>query len=398
MIKITERDIYFDGISREHLFKITKSPVFLFFKKRIQTNCENFKKIVESCFPDSSIFYSVKTNSVPEILNTINHCGYGAQIISAKELNAALAAGFPEDAIIFDGIFHDDDSIKLLKSSKHILMNESWISNLKKIQNSCEEWQKNVNVGLRFAFQSENKWLGFSSDDDEQIELLAKLMQKSQYLNLKMISSHAGSQIMNSRVFIDNCKNLLSAYDKLENKGLINKNIQFNLGGGFPEPEIATNEKLDEIFLGIKDIIQSNHSISRFSICFEPGRYIVADAGILISKINQLFKDKKNNKWALLDIGMDVISRFANSHYRFFSLEHAREPHGTPISFQGRVPTEQDVLGKGIHFAKNVKINEHVLVLNCGAYSYTFSRRFNFKLPKYFFIEGEKFSLGEFDG
>jgi len=64
-------------------------------------------------------------------------------------------------------------------------------------------------------------------------------------------------------------------------------------------------------------------------------------------------------------------------------------PHGTPISIQGRVPTEQDVFGKGVHFAKTVNPGEHVLIMNCGAYGSTFSMRFSYDQPDCIFIDAD---------
>lgn len=380
MVKIKKDGLFFGGFSQEQLFKTIEIPSFLVFLDRITQNCQNFKNAANEFFPQHEFYYSAKTNLIPEILERISMEGYGVQVVSKNEWNLARAAGFLDERIIIDGIYHAKETWDMIQNEKTTIV-ESWLSNINYLRQKVAVSEKHLSLGLRFAYPSGEKRLGFRSDEEETMERLAGLIKSSENLNLEMIASHAGSQLMHEAVYQANCKNLLGVHDFFEKNGLVGKNMRINLGGGFPEPEIANQEKLRNIFSGIRDIIQENHEPRNFKICFEPGRYLVADAAVLISRINQLFQDSGGQKWALLDVGMDVISRFANSHYRFFSMEHAGEPHGTPLSFQGRVPTEQDVLGRGIHFAKDVKGKEHVLIMNTGAYTNTFSRKFSFDPP-----------------
>ncbi|MHA1890413.1 MAG: alanine racemase, partial [Promethearchaeota archaeon] len=396
MLKVKNKKLYFDDLEALRLMKKNDTPIFIFFTKKIVQNCESFKEKANQFFPKNEIYYSVKTNFLPEILSIIASTGMSAQVVSLKELELAKNNNFNNKNIIFDGIFHDQEFFKLVKKDRELMPIESWKDNIDKINEIASSQGITRPIGLRFKSLKKNSRLGLSFNKENEKNELIKTLQKADNLEITMLASHPGSQIMDKTRHQQACLYLLEIYDVLEKQGLTNKNIFINLGGGFPEPEIANIEFLSSTFQNIKDKFNENHNIKKFTICFEPGRYIMADAGILVSRINQLFHDEDENRWALLDAGMDVMSRFANNHFRFFSLEHPSEPHGYPISFQGRLPTEQDVFGKKIHFVKNVQKGNHVVMLNCGAYSFTFSYRFSYKLPKYGLLNGENFKISHF--
>jgi diaminopimelate decarboxylase len=371
-----------------------KPPFFVSLLDRARENCIGFMHAAGSAFPGASSCYSVKTSMQPALLHAIAGMGMGAQAVSPREFKLAIDAGFPASKILVDGVYHDETTYELLAQHDDLLFIESWARNLPVLQAACKQHGRRARLGLRFKYPKKGNRLGFSVHDTVAMRDLGAKLATCPDVYPCMLACHPGSQVQDPKTHAAACQVLLDAHDVLEQSHGVHfaGPLLLNLGGGFPEPEMATPEYLSSVMLAIKDTISTSHDTGRYTICFEPGRYIAGDAGALVATMLHVFNGDAGERWALLDIGMDVLTRFANSHYRFFSLEHPNAPHGTPISFQGRVPTEQDVFGKGVHFVKEARAGEHVLLLNCGAYSTTFSMRFSFEHPKTVVVDGEQFS------
>jgi diaminopimelate decarboxylase len=387
---VNDGRLMFGDVSAKDAMALVKPPFFVIVLDRARENCTVFADIVRGSFPGVRFFYSVKASMQPALLRAIAGTGMGAQVVSAREFDLAIAAGFPARDILVDGIFHDGTTYDLLARHDDLFFVESWARNIPQLEEACIRHGKSARLGLRFKFPKAGNRLGFSTRDSPAMASLGNALSVCNRVVPCMLSCHAGSQVQDPKAYAVACQVLMDAHDALERtRGVdFQSPLMLNLGGGFPEPEMATPDFLGEVMAAIKDTIMANHDVTRYTICFEPGRYIAGDAGVLVATLLHVFIDDACSRWALLDIGMDVLTRFANSHYRFFSLEHPDAPHGTPISFQGRVPTEQDVFGKGVHFIKDAVAGEHVLLLNCGAYSTTFSMRFSFPHPPTMVVDG----------
>ena len=390
MLKVTPGGLEFDQIPWNVLLNKISTPARLYFGKKVLFNCKKFLSTLHKIIPDNKVYFSLKTNYTESIVKLISSTSLGAEVVSSREFRIAKESGFADCEILLDGIYQNPRYIDIIKMHEQCTPILSWLDSVDDLGTWIKELGEKRNIGLRFSYPTKKHRLGIKGDyPNDMGSLVNRLEHFASNLGIKMLACHAGSQLMNSSIFTKNCEYLLHVYDQLEKKGLIESKIELNLGGGFPEPEIATEKWLKERFIAIKNIIQENHQVKEFRISFEPGRYIVSDAGVLISKIKQVFDDREAHRWVLLDAGMDVITRFANNHLRIFSIEHATKPHGNPCSFQGRIPSEKDVFGKGVHFASDVIKGEHVVLLNCGAYGHTFSRRFSYPPPERYMINGD---------
>ncbi len=392
---VNDGRLMFGGVKASDAMEVAKPPFFVIVLDRARENSKAFTDIVQGSFPGARSFYSVKTSMQPALLRSIAGTDMGAQVVSSREFELALAAGFPARDILVDGIYHDSGIYELLAKHDDLLFVESWANNILSLAEACKRYGKSSRLGLRFKFPKKGNRLGFSASDSAMMTGLGDALVACPHLSPCMLACHGGSQLHDPKTYAVACQALLDGQDTLERTHRIafESPLALDLGGGFPEPEMATSAFLDEVMAVINDTITANHNPARYTLWFEPGRYIAGDAGALVASMIHVFNDDAGSRWALLDIGMDVLTRFANSHYRFFSLEHPDAPHGTPISFQGRVPTEQDVFGKGVHFIKGAVAGEHVLLLNCGAYSTTFSMRFSFEHPPTLVVDDGKCRL-----
>ncbi|MFX0072580.1 MAG: hypothetical protein ACFFAO_15955, partial [Candidatus Hermodarchaeota archaeon] len=156
--------------------------------------------------------------------------------------------------------------------------------------------------------------------------------------------------------------------------------------GGFPEATVMKEKQLRKIALEIKTILD-NSGIEYETIVFEPGRYFIGDAGLFITEIVKVGRDR----WAFLNIGNHNCPKFANCSLRFYNISQINTPHKYKASFAGIVPTDQDVLAKNYFFTEKLRVGDKILVANVGAYTLTFSNRFPYSLPEIFLIKDRNF-------
>ena len=117
-------------------------------------------------------------------------------------------------------------------------------------------------------------------------------------------------------------------------------------------------------------------------VYFEPGRYLVGDAGIFVAKIINSQKDR----WISLNIGTNLIPKFARCSLRFYNASFINSAHKYKTSIAGIIPTDQDVLVKDYFFTKRINKGDLILITNVGAYTLTFSNRFPYALSPIFIV------------
>ena len=162
-----------------------------------------------------------------------------------------------------------------------------------------------------------------------------------------------------------------------------------NLGGGFPIASVMKEKRLVEIFQEIYSTLK-NEGYGKIKCIFEPGRYIIGDAGCCISKVIKTnINGKKNkNNYIIVDSGTYILPRFAKNPLRFYCLNRPLSHYNFPIDIFGIIPSEDDVLVKNYNFIDSIKVGDYILITNCGAYSYTFSNRFPYSPPNHYIING----------
>tara|TARA_B100000282_G_C31466827_1_gene369418 strand:- start:52 stop:618 length:567 start_codon:yes stop_codon:yes gene_type:complete len=183
-----------------------------------------------------------------------------------------------------------------------------------------------------------------------------------------------GSGISNYKHWVNNLKLINSIYKKIPDS--INKIEWFDIGGGFGIENVIDFESLDkEINIIKKDIPDIN-------IFIEPGRYIVAEAGIIWGKITQT-KFKNNTKFIGTNIGMTDLLRpalYSAIHPTYFKELDGEKELATIV---GPICESGDILVKNLMINKSLKINDSIIVSNTGAYGIVMASNYNNrKLPK----------------
>ncbi len=368
-----EGELLIDGILLNEILKTYATPLIIFLENRVRNNINTFNKVFKSVFNNFQCFYSFKANFLPEICNIIQSEGLGAELIGLPELKLALKLQFPPDKIIVGGPYLPQELIEkcVQEKIKEIVVYN--INDLIKINAMAERYQMVQDICLRVNTQKYGTKLGIYLNQIN-VNKLKVIINECENLRITTLLSHYSTQMNNFDLFIKNAENVMDSTKILFDAGINIENI--NLGGGFPEAVIMPENQLKELASKIHFLV-SNFEISFKNIYFEPGRYLVGDAGLLIAKIIKVTDDR----WIFLNIGNHICPKFSKSSMRFYNATRIEEPHKFKTSIAGIIPTDQDVLAKDYFFTHDLKEGDMVVITNAGAYNLTFSNRFPYILP-----------------
>ena len=374
-----EGELLIDGILLNDVLKTYTTPLIIFLENRVRNNINTFNKVFKSVINNYQCFYSFKANFLPEICNIVQSEGLGAELIGLPELKLALKLQFPPDKIIVGGPYLPQDLIEkcVQEKIKEIVVYN--MNDLIRINSIAKKSQTIQDICLRINTQKFGSKLGIFLNHSNVIKL-KKIINESKNLRITTLLSHYSTQMNNFELFEKNVNILLDNTKILFDAGIKIENI--NLGGGFPEAVIMPENQLRELATRIYFLI-SNFEISFKNIYFEPGRYLVGDAGLLIAKIIKVTDDR----WIFLNIGNHICPKFAKSSMRFYNATRIEEPHKFKTSIAGIIPTDQDVLAKNYFFTNNLEEGDFVIITNIGAYNLTFSNRFPYLLPNIILVK-----------
>ena len=380
-MKYINKKLTIDNVNVQNIAKKFKTPTYCYSYNKLKENINNFKRNFKSFSP--LICFAIKSNTNVNLIREINKLGLGADVVSLGELMKALKAGVKPNKIVFSGVGKTTDEINFAINKKILLINAESKSEIFEIEKIAKKNKKNVNVGIRLNPNVDAKTLSqistgkkenkFGVGEKEFLEL-TEYIKKSKNLNLKCLSVHIGSQILDVKPY----KNMLKALDRIIKK--TNHSFEYiDLGGGMGIDYINNKKilNLKEYSLSIKKFLKNKDS----KIIFEPGRSIVGNIGILISRITYIKKGHKKD-FIILDVAMNDLMRPAlyNSKHRILPTIKIGQKSKKTYEFVGPICESTD---KFLTINNFQKLNEKDLVVICdvGAYGMSLSSNYNVR-PK----------------
>jgi len=359
--------------------KKNETPFYLYSKKQILENLKNFRKTFLQSKP--LVCFSVKSNSNLSILKVLKEQQCGADVVSAGELLKVLKAGIKPNKIVFSGVGKSETELRLAIKKNILLINVESENEAKLINKISKKMKKKTSIGIRLNpdidAKTHRKISTGKAQDKFGVSIndlihLSKNLNKYKNLKLDAISVHIGSQILSENPFRKTLKVLGKIIQSL------NLHLKFvDLGGGFG---ISYEKKEKKI--NLKNYAKAVNKFKkkfRCNIIFEPGRTILGNAGILVSKI-QYLKKGKNKVFAILDAGMNDFMRPAlyNASHNILPLVKNNFRSKYSIEFVGPIC---ETTCKFIKYKKYQKLfeNDYVAIMNVGAYGSTLSSNYNIK-------------------
>ena len=389
-----KRNLIIDGFKSETLAKKYSTPLYCYSLKRIKKNISNFKKNFKKINP--LICFAVKANSNKILLREIGKQGLGADVVSIGELMKALKSGIKPDKIVFSGVGKTSKEISSAIDKKILLINAESKSEILEIEKIAKIKKKKVKIGIRLNPNTDAKTLSQISTGKKENKFgvtektfldLVNYVKKSKFLELKCLSVHIGSQILDYKPY----EKMLSVLDKIIKKSKFNFEY-IDLGGGMGIDYERKNKKLDlkKYAFNIKKFLKRNNS----KIIFEPGRYIIANAGYLISKIIYI-KEGNKKDFIILDTAMNDFMRPAlyNAKHHIIPSKKSNLKSNKVYEFVGPICESTDKFSTFEFFQK---LNEKDLVVICdvGAYGMSLSSNYNLRpKPAELLIENSKIKI-----
>lgn len=353
------------------------TPLYVYSKKHIEQQFKSYQEALTDT--PHLICYAVKANSNIAILNVLAKLGAGFDIVSSGELERVLAAGAQPNKIVFSGVGKSvDDITRALEIGIHCFNVES-TNELARIQSVAEKLGKIAPISLRInpdvdaqthpyisTGLKENKF-GIDIREAEEIYSYAASLKN---LKIKGIDCHIGSQLTSLTPFLDALDRLLLLMDKLANKGIEIEHL--DLGGGLGvRYQDETPPLAQDYIKAIKERLIGRH----VSLIFEPGRYIVANAGILVTKVEYL-KHTANKNFAIVDAAMNDLIRPA-LYQAWMDIKPIKEQQNPTKLYDivGPICETGDFLGKDREL--NVAEGDLLAVFSAGAYGFVMSSNYN---------------------
>ncbi len=393
MLEFKNKLPFVEDVSLYDIMKVCQTPFYIYSQKMITQKVKYLKKNLSK-----NIFFSVKSNSNQAVLKLIHSLDIGADVVSIGELKRSLSAGFPANKIIFEGVGKSKEDLIYAIQNNIRLVNTESIDEIKLIQTLALEKNKIVDIGVRLNPNIDGGTISKISTGKKtdkfgiqinEIEKICSLVKNSKNLNLIGISCHIGSQISNIEAYKNTFTEMKKAANKFNSLGVNIKHV--DLGGGFhvkynrndPEFKIQDVKKaLDECF------IDTNYELS-----FEPGRYLIAEAGILVTSI---INTKKNGgiNYLIVDAGMNTLIRPA-LYNAYHDIEQIKNKIGNNVVYTiaGPICESSDVFINDILLSEQ-EIGDILIIKNTGAYGKVMSSTYNTRpLPSEILVNAENFAI-----
>ncbi len=380
LVRETDNGIMLDNVSLRTIANDVPTPFYIMIGKKIRDNIRLLQKVARSFFPTIRISYSVKANFMDLVLREVHNQNLTFDIISSYEYRLLKRNSANCDNLIVGGPYLPDSLIESALQEKNplfVLYNPDQIQRLNMIAKS-----KNFtpNALLRFVAPKTQGHLGFTSNESTYYQL-SNLIPNCSNITFQGVHSHYGTQINTIETYRKNILYLTEIAKHLEERGIFKTKI-FDIGGGLPNAGTFKENKLISIFRVMKEEF-GTQGFPDTQICIEPGRYIVEDAGLFLMEIISASDDGHT---CFVNSGTHNIPRFARNSLRFYNVDQPLSHYNHKTTIYGIVPSEEDILMKNYNFSEKNEIGNKIMVMNCGAYAYTFSTRFPYHLPSLVYI------------
>ena len=376
-LRYVGKNLFLEKLSISNILKKSKTPFYLYSENQIINNYLKFTKTFKKTNP--IVCFAAKSNSNVAILKILGKLGAGADVVSVGELLKALKAGIKSNKIVFSGVGKTEEELEIAINKKILLINCESESEAKLIDKIAKKLKKKVSIGFRLnpnidakthkkisTGKAENKF-GLSI---KNFKSFFRDISMYQNIRLDALSVHIGSQILTDAPY----KKTLNVMSKLIEE--LNLELKFvDLGGGFGINYSGKDKPIN--LTKYSALVYKFSKKLKCKIIFEPGRSIIGDTGILLSKI-QYIKKSANKDFIILDVGMNDFMRPAlyDAKHIIIPVSRVSSKIKGLIEFVGPICESTCKFGIYKNFSK-IKENDYIAITNVGAYGSSLSSNYN---------------------
>lgn len=367
-----------------------ETPCYVYDREKIEENIGILKRHFNGI---AHLFFAVKANTNLTILRLIRNQGIGAEVVSPGEIFVCKKAGFKGSEILYNNVARKEDEIYYAIENGVIFFNFESIHQAIILEKVAQNTKKKIKAFVRInpgIFPRTHPHLSTGSEASkfgirmQEIPEVVKAVKKFRYTELVGIHCHIGSQILSPKPFINASKKVIEALQFFRKNGF---DISFvNLGGGFGIPYEPEDKPLD--FRPIIDWYKALKQKYNVEILLEPGRFFVANAGYILTRI--IDKKKRNHlPIYMIDAGMTENPRPA-----LYDAYHHIEPLFEKTTRRSKVrvtgPLCENADEFGVFNLPELEIGDYLLIQNSGAYTRTMASTYNGRpLPAEYLVDNE---------
>lgn len=400
-----QNELYCEGVSLRDIVEEFGTPLYVYSENQI---IENYRT-ADAAFGEAShlLCYALKANANLSILKILAQEGAGADVVSRGELYLARKAGFSPEKICYAGVGKRDDEIEDALKQTILSLNIESEEELRVTSEIAQRLGVNAAISLRVnpdiraeshPYISTGLRINKFGIDREHILDAYRLARQLPNVKIVGIHAHVGSQITSVKPFVQTANVLAELVSKLRSEGIELSHV--DIGGGvgvdYHRPIVHEHLPTEKALAPIPtaaDVVKAILPILQPTGCtivFEPGRAIVADAGVLVTKV--LYKKQTGSKkFVIVDAGMNDLIRpsLYNAYHQI-----------VPLTVRSGETEVVDVVGPicetGDFFALNRRLSvvargDYLAIATAGAYGYSEASNYNGRLrPAEILVNGEK--------
>lgn len=356
------------------------TPLYIYNQEYVKDQWLSYDQAITN--RDHLICYAVKTNSNLAILKTLVELGAGFDIVSQGELERVLQVGADPKKIVFSGVAKSIAEIERALTVGIKCLNVESEAELERIQAVAQRLNIIAPISLRINPDVDAKthpYISTGLRDNKfgiSYHLAVNVYKKAAQLShiaIEGIDCHIGSQLTELSPFLDSADRVIALVDQLKAMGIHIKHIDFGGGLGVCYND-ETPPRIAEL---VTALLQKLEDYPEIEVLFEPGRSIVANAGLLVTKVEYI-KHQDENHFAIVDAGMNDLIRPA-LYEAWMKIIPAREANFDEVFYSynvvGPICESSDVLGKNRQLA--VEQDDLLVVCSAGAYGFSMASNYN---------------------
>ncbi|MBZ0155056.1 MAG: diaminopimelate decarboxylase [Alphaproteobacteria bacterium] len=388
-------ELYAEDVPVREIVSRFGSPVYIYSYQTLLRHLKAYHEAFDG-FPHI-VCFALKANSNTAIVRLLAQNGGGADVVSGGELFRALKAGVPPKRIVYAGVGKTGEEIRYALKSRILMFNVESADELREMDRIAGEMKVKAPIALRINpdidpqthpyISTGLKKHKFGIPIEDALEHY-QLARKLGNISVIGIHKHIGSQLTKVSPFVDALKRILRLVDELAEQGI---SINYlDIGGGLG---ITYNDETPPPPAQLAGSILPLLEGRNFTIIMEPGRSIVGNAGILVTKALYLKKGEEK-EFVIVDAGMNDLIRPS-----IYGAYH----HIRPVVKNRRRTIVADIVGpiceSGDFLAKDreipaVRAGEYLAVMSAGAYGFTMASNYNSR-PRVaeVMVKGKEYSL-----
>jgi diaminopimelate decarboxylase len=377
-------ELYVDGVSARELAETYDTPLYVTSEKRIRENYNRLHNALISNYPKVRVYYAAKANSNLSVLKILETEGSHLDAVSPGEVSIALKAGFSPERILFTGTSVRNDELKFLVGSD-VTVNVDSLSQLDRLLSMAVPSLVSVRVnpeigaGHHAHVITAGKQSKFGVWEEDALKAYAKA--KKAGVQRFGIHMHVGSGVLDAKPFVLALEKLLSIAKRVHEQGGVEFEF-IDMGGGLGVPYRPEDKELDLTLFAGTVLALFKRRIDEYGLgkpffCVEPGRYLVSDAGVLLTAVNTV-KITPFKKFVGVDAGFNTLVRptMYGSYHHMLVANKVGFPEEETYDVVGPICESGDVLARDRRLPK-IEEGDLLAVLNAGAYGFAMSSQYN---------------------